>query len=347
MDTVKLLILYWGIMLVCYFIASRLREKAAQFGFLNPVMTGIICTLVFIMGLEMGSDQEVTSSLGTIGLQAVLVTAVAVAGSMVFVTLGRKIFRLDRYGLPKDDSSAVHSAESSAAASGVPSGASSGETSASGNENPSGDLKMTLLILGFVFCGMLLGYLLVPRLAPTDAAMEGFQTICGNLLMAGVCLILGVIGFSLGLTGEIAEHLKHVGVKVIVIPLLAVAGSLAGGVLYGCISSLTIAESAAVSAGFGWYTLAPGLITEAGHTVAGAVSFMHNVMREVLGIIGVPMFARVFGYLECTAVPGVCAMDICLPIVEKSTRSDIIVYSFMTGLFMCIAVPVLVPLLIA
>ena len=137
------------------------------------------------------------------------------------------------------------------------------------------------------------------------------------------------------------------GVKVIVIPLLAVAGSLAGGVLYGCVSSLTIAESAAVSAGFGWYTLAPGLITEAGHTVAGAVSFMHNVMREVLGIIGVPMFARVFGYLECTAVPGVCAMDICLPIVEKSTRSDIIVYSFMTGLFMCIAVPVLVPLLIA
>lgn len=343
MDTVKLLILYWGIMLACYFIASRLREKASYFGFLNPVMTDIICTLVFIMGLEMGSDKEVTSSLGTIGLQAVLVTAVAVAGSMVFVTLGRKIFRLDRYGLPKGD----FSAGSSAPASGLSSGESSGERSVSGKENPSGDLKMTLLILGFVACGMLLGYLLVPRLASTDAAMERFHAVCGNLLMAGVCLILGVIGFSLGLTGEIAEHLKHVGVKVIVIPLLAIAGSLAGGALYGCLSSLTVRESMAVSAGFGWYTLAPGLITEAGHTVAGAVSFMHNVMREVLGIIGVPMFARVFGYLECTAVPGVCAMDICLPIVEKATRSDIIVYSFMTGLFMCIAVPVLVPLLIA
>ena len=343
MDTVKLLILYWGIMLACYFAASRLREKASYFGFLNPAMTGIICALVFIMGLEMGSDKEVTSSLGTIGLQAVLVTAAAVAGSMVFVTFGRKIFRLDRYGLPKEDSSAMPSAVSS----GETSASENGNPSASGNSDAAGDLKMTVLILGFVACGMVLGYLLVPRLAPTDAAMEQFHTACGNLLMAGVCLILGVIGFSLGLTGEIAEHLKHVGIKVIVIPLLAVAGSLAGGVLYGCVSSLTIAESAAVSAGFGWYTLAPGLITEAGHTVAGAVSFMHNVMREVLGIIGVPMFARVFGYLECTAVPGVCAMDICLPIVEKSTRSDIIVYSFMAGLFMCIAVPVLVPLLIA
>lgn len=160
-------------------------------------------------------------------------------------------------------------------------------------------------------------------------------------------MILGIVGFTMGLTGEITEHLKHVGIKVIVIPLLAVAGSLAGGALYGVLSSLTVREGMAVSAGFGWYTLAPGLITEAGHTVAGAVSFMHNVMREVLGIIGVPMFARVFGYLECTAVPGVCAMDICMPIVERSTRSDIIVYSFMTGLFMCITVPVLVPILMA
>lgn len=334
MDTVKLLILYWSIMLACYFAASRLRGKAERFGFLNPAMTAIIAALVFIMGLEMGSDEDVTSSLGTIGLQAVLVTVIAVGGSVVFVALGRKIFRLDRFGLPV----------SAAAAERFPDQIPEQEPAAE-EEKASGDLTMTLLILGFVAVGMICGYFFIPRFVTGETAMETFQSVCGDLLMAGVCLLLGVIGFSLGLTGEIVEHLKHVGVKVIVIPLLAIAGSLAGGALYGCLSSLTVKESMAVSAGFGWYTLAPGIMTEAGHTVAGAVSFLHNVMREVLGIIGVPMFARVFGYLECTAVPGVCAMDICLPIVEKSTRSDIIVYSFMTGLFMCIAVPVLVPLL--
>lgn len=383
MDTVKLMILYWAMMLTGYFIASRLRRKAEKFGFLDHVMTAIIAALVFIMGLEMGSDSKVTSSLGTIGLQSVLVTVMTVGGSMLLVTLGRKIFRLDRFGLPAKTAcmteatktacmteetktacmtqatgtagmtEATRTAEIAGTteeglhAAGSPVGGFSEEVPREEEKKVSGDLMTTLLILGFVAAGMVCGYFLLPRLAGGEGAMDAFREICGSLLTAGVCMILGIVGFTMGLTGEITEHLKHVGIKVIVIPLLAVAGSLAGGALYGVLSSLTVRESVAVSAGFGWYTLAPGLITEAGHTVAGAVSFMHNVMREVLGIIGVPMFARVFGYLECTAVPGVCAMDICLPIVERSTRSDIIVYSFMTGLFMCITVPVLVPILMA
>ena len=34
-------------------------------------------------------------------------------------------------------------------------------------------------------------------------------------------------------------------------------------------------------------------------------------------------------------------MDVCLPVVEKSTRGDIAVYSFISGLTLSIAVPVL------
>ena len=165
-------------------------------------------------------------------------------------------------------------------------------------------------------------------------------------MVAGLTVLLGIIGFNMGLTGEMAKHLKGIGLSVIVIPCLAITGSLIGGAVYGMISSLTVREGIAISAGFGWYTLAPGLITEAGHTVAGAVSFMHNVMRETLGIIGIPLFARYIGYLECTAVPGVAAMDVCLPIVEKSTRQETMVYSFVTGFFMCLSVPVIVPLMI-
>ena len=85
MDTLKLLAMYWSIMLACYFIASRLRQRAESFGFLNRILTFFIILLVFIMGLQMGADEEVTSSLGTIGLQAVIMTVLAVGGSMLFV----------------------------------------------------------------------------------------------------------------------------------------------------------------------------------------------------------------------------------------------------------------------
>ena len=133
---------------------------------------------------------------------------------------------------------------------------------------------------------------------------------------------------------------------MILVPLAAIAGSLLFGALYGLISPLTVREAVSVSAGFGWYTFAPGVIAEAGHAVAGAVSFMHNVIRETLGIIIIPLAAQKIGYLEATAIPGVAAMDVCLPIVERSCRPETVVYSFCMGMIMSVAVPLLVPLFI-
>ena len=334
METIKLLAFYWSVMLACYFIASRLRPHAARFAFLEKVLTCFIVLLVFFMGLQMGADPEVTSSLGTIGLQSVIITVLSVGGSILAVVSGRKIFRLDRYGMPKE----VNYAEDCGTVSEITDSADKKEV------DNRGELAMTLLILGFVALGMAGGYFIVPDLFGDN--MTVFENTCGDLLVAGLSVLLGIIGFNMGLTGEMAKHLKGIGLSVIVIPCLAITGSLIGGAVYGMISSLTVREGIAISAGFGWYTLAPGLITEAGHTVAGAVSFMYNVMRETLGIIGIPLFARYIGYLECTAVPGVAAMDVCLPIVEKSTRQETMVYSFVTGFFMCLSVPVIVPLMI-
>ncbi len=329
MDTLKLLAMYWSIMLACYFIASRLRHRAESFGFLNKILTFFIVLLVFIMGLQMGADEEVTSSLGTIGLQAVIMTAMAVGGSMLFVFLGRKIFGLGRQGVRSADSDEKICAETGSA----------GESQSSNS-----DLIMTLLILAFVAIGMGCGYFAVPELFA--GRMDTFENLCSKSLVIGLSTLLGIIGFNMGLSGDMAKHLRGVGLSVIAIPLLAVAGSLAGGAVYGFISDLSVREGIAISAGFGWYTLAPGLITEAGYNVAGAISFLHNVMRETLGIIGIPMFARYIGYLEATAVPGVAAMDVCLPITERSTRPEVVVYSFVTGLLMCISVPLIVPLMV-
>ena len=330
MDTLKLLAMYWSIMLACYFIASRLRYRAESFGFLNRILTFFIILLVFIMGLQMGADEEVTSSLGTIGLQAVIMTALAVGGSMFFVFLGRKIFGLNRQGVSAADAESKVSAIPDVVAE---------------QQGSNSDLIMTLLILAFVAIGMGCGYFAVPKLFAGN--MDLFETICSKSLVIGLSTLLGIIGFNMGLSGDMAKHLRGVGLSVIVIPVLAVAGSLVGGAVYGLLSDLSVREGIAISAGFGWYTLAPGLITEAGYNVAGAISFLHNVMRETLGIIGIPMFARYIGFLEATAVPGVAAMDVCLPITERSTRPEVVVYSFVTGLLMCISVPVIVPLMVS
>ena len=104
-------------------------------------------------------------------------------------------------------------------------------------------------------------------------------------------------------------------------------------------------ESMAVSAGFGWYTLAPVILSEYNAQVS-AISFMYNVMREMLGIVLIPLVAKYIGYVECTSLPGAAAMDVCLPIVEKATAPNITIYSFVSGLILSISVPILVPLLV-
>ena len=98
-----LLLLYWGIMILCYLAACRLRAYGDRFGFISGALNGVIYILVFIMGLRMGANEEVTSSLGTIGLQSLFITVFTVAGSMMAVTVLRKILGLNKLGLPATD----------------------------------------------------------------------------------------------------------------------------------------------------------------------------------------------------------------------------------------------------
>lgn len=317
-----LLALYWGVMIICYIIASKLRHKAEKFNFLEELTNIVIYALVFVMGLRMGSNEQVTSSLGTIGLQAVGITIFTVGGSMIAVFGVRKLMGLNKKGLTKAQAIVAEKTDCE-------------ET----NTKQGSGLIFTLIILAFVIGGMLAGYFLVPAMFKNP---EVFQKLSSDWLVVGIATLLGLVGFNLGLSGNIVQSFKGVGIKIIFVPLAAVGGSLAMGAVYGLITSLSVNEAVAISAGFGWYTLAPGMLTEAGFAVAGAVSFMHNVIRETLGIVGIPIIAKKIGYLEAISVPGVAAMDVCIPIVKRSCREETIVYSFCTGALMCIAVPIVV-----
>ena len=106
-----------------------------------------------------------------------------------------------------------------------------------------------------------------------------FQDMSGSWLTAGICILLGLVGFSMGLSGTVVENLEDDWLSGIVLPF-ALWRAVCSRALYGLLSPLTVGEAVTVGAGFGWYTLAPSMITEAGHAVAGAISFMHNVIRR-------------------------------------------------------------------
>ena len=170
------LALYWSVMIACYLLASRLRRYADRLGFVNTLLSVSVYALVFVMGLRMGANREVTDNLGVIGVQALLVTALTMAFSMLGAFAVRRALHIDRNALSRG-------AEKTAA-----------EPSAAAYADASGS-KTSLIIFAMVAVGMLLGYFVVPRVADPDA----FQAVSGSWLVVGLCLLLAFVGFGMGL----------------------------------------------------------------------------------------------------------------------------------------------------
>ena len=303
-----LLALYWSIMIACYLIAGKLRRHKDRFHFLDKLTSFFIYLLIFLMGLRMGADEEVTSSLGSIGVQALLITFLTAVGSMLGGTAARKIVHINRRALPV---------------------------------NTSG-IKSSIIICLMVVCGMLLGYFVLPQLM----VPERFEEVSSTLLVIGLCIMLGSVGFSMGLDGSIVRVMRGAGLGVVLVPIFSVIGSLLAGVVYALLSPVTLREGLAISAGFGWYTMAPSVISGSGHAVAGAVSFLHNVLRETMGLIFLPLVASKIGYIEAITLPGTASTDLCLPLVEKYCNPETMAYSFCTGMLMCITCAAFVPIII-
>ncbi|MGF6375874.1 uncharacterized membrane protein YbjE (DUF340 family) [Clostridiales Family XIII bacterium PM5-7] len=318
--------LYWGVMLIGYFFGSKMRPKADQFRFMGTIMIVCISLLVLVMGVRMGSNEEVINNLGTIGVTAFGITIALMIGGVLSVTITRKLLKINKYGLlvgqEMEEEQLVNGEEVE------------GEKSSN---------AMTWAIVIFVIVGLLLGYFVV-RTEIED--LDRFNEIIGVGMTVGLAIMMTAIGFDMGLAGTVIKHLKAIGLRVIAFPIAVFVGTTITGILLSLVLDFSARELLAISYGFGWYTFAPVAISNAGHVIVSAVSFMHNVFRELGGIVLIPILAKKIGYIEVTSLPGVAAMDIGLPIVEKATRQDIIVYSFAIGVSQSLLVPLMVPLVI-
>lgn len=329
--------LYWSMMLMGYMIGSRCRSHKDRFGFIQVVMLVCVSALVLLMGIRMGANEEVIANLATIGIRSLLITVILMAGTVGFVTAARKITGLDRYGRLKEQKK-----ETDAEHDFPPSGSGMDLPEKSTAEEEKSSNLMTWLILIFTALGILIGYFAVGKYV---SDIEWLNHLMGNMMTTGLCILLFFIGLEMGLSGTVAMQLKQIGFRVLVFPVAVLIGTAVMGVVISLLfSDLSVRESLAICFGFGWYTFAPVTISGAGYTIAGAISFLHNVMRELAGIVLIPVLAKRIGYIEVTSLPGVAAMDICMPIVGKATRPDIMVYSFAIGITANLAVPLFVPL---
>ena len=314
----QILIKCWTAMVICYLIASRLRSRKDKMTWVGTFMNVLIYVMVLIMGMRMGANEDVIRSLPSIGMQSLLVTALVILSGMVGVTLVRKILGIGRFGR----------------------NSTGGEVRAD-KEEQKRNLRFTLIIAILTAIGTAAGYFLIIR---TLGIREEFMEVTDKVTVTLLVILIGSVGFSLGLDGTIFSNFKKAGIGILLFPAAVIGCNILAGVVYGLVTPITVRDGIAVAAGFGWYTYVPTVISQSGNQVLSAVSFLHNVIRETLGIIGIPLIASKVGYIEATAVPGIAAMDVCIPIVEKSADEETVVYSFSIGFAMCLACPLIIPL---
>ena len=317
LSTLSNLAVYIALVVVGAFIGSRKAVRCRPLVWVSKLQFVALMILIVTLGVNLGANDEVIASLGQIGLAAFLITVLALFGSVLALTLLRRfVLKLDRFGLPRG---AAQSEDQ--------------ETSVGGKA----DNALTKWIVIAVVLGMLAGRFVLP---PAVTAH------CGTVINFGLYLLLFMVGMDMGKQGTLVSDIKAAGFQVLLVPVAVCAGTLAFAALAGLFLPLGVKDAMAASAGMGWYSLAPTLLAPYSLSVS-AVAFLSNVMREIFSILFIPLVARYIGYVECAALPGAAAMDTVLPVVVGATHERITIYSFTSGVVLSLAVPILVPAIVA
>lgn len=317
-------IMYLSFCVIGYVIGIPLRKIKDKLHWVGTAQSAAVIALVFIMGVRIGSNEQIVGNLGSYGLYSAIYTLVILFMSALAVSIVRRVLKMNRYGLVVKNSTDDIQKEQK-------------------DEKQEGGKidKMTLLIVGGVIAGILVGYFVCGAIFTNEAAFEAGLSLA---ITIGLCVLLIFVGLDLGIEGQVINNFKNAGLRILALPVAIALGTMAGAVVCSVLLPVSMGESLAIGCGFGWYSLGAGILMDAGYMTAGAISFMHNVMREVFSIILVPIVARYIGYVEAIALPGAPGMDVCLPIVERSTSGTVAVYSFISGLALSLSVAILVPL---
>ncbi|MDD7632445.1 MAG: lysine exporter LysO family protein [bacterium] len=202
-------------------------------------------------------------------------------------------------------------------------------------------MKGSLIVVACFTLGCLLGW---SGQMPTFLLSEELTTYVLYLLMFQV-------GLSIGSDKKLKEILSSIRPKLLWVPLATIVGTLSA---VACVSLLlprwSLFDCLAVGSGFAYYSLSSILITQLKEptlgvqlaTELGTIALMANIIREIMALLGAPLFVRYFGRLAPICAGGATTMDTTLPIITRYSGKDLVFISIFHGILVDFSVPFLV-----
>lgn len=190
-------------------------------------------------------------------------------------------------------------------------------------------LALVALVLG-ILCGLNIDHT--------------FLTFLTNHTEVVLYILMFLVGISIGLHEGILKKIKEYHLKIFIIPMGIIAGSIVGGVLCSFITGVSVNVSTAIASGLGWYSLAGVTIGNLAGVQYGSIAFLSNLMREIFSFFCIPIISKKLNYLSCIAPAGATSEDTTLPMMIKYTNEETVVLSVLNGIICSGAVPILISL---
>ena len=314
------------------------------------IVTWLIWLLLFLLGIEVGSNEMIVRSLPTLGVEALLLSSAATLGCCVLAwalwrvsknnttqemakketleTLTEEISS-DKKSSAEEETSAVKE-ETSADKEGKP----------AENKGLQGSsllrglkvMKGSLIVVGFFVIGLLGG---IEKMVPS-------WLLNGEVSFVALCGLLLFVGLGIGLNPEMKEEVRSLSPRMALLPVVTIIGSWLGALLIWTVLHRTLSDCMAINSGFAYYSLSSIFITEYRGAELGTIALLANIIREMLTLLGAPLMARWFGPLAPISAGGATTMDTTLPILSQTVGQRYIALSIYHGFVVDFTVPFLV-----
>jgi len=194
-------------------------------------------------------------------------------------------------------------------------------------------MKGSIIIISFFVLGIITSYFsILPEFLLND-----------NLSNYILYILMLFVGVSIGLDKRAFKIIKQVKLKILLVPLSTIIGTLLGVAIFSIfISDISLKNSLAIGSGFGYYSLSSILITKMSGETMGVIALVSNIIREIITLLLTPLFAKYFGKLAPISSGGATSMDTTLPIITKSVGKEYAMISIFHGTILTILVPFLV-----
>ena len=199
-------------------------------------------------------------------------------------------------------------------------------------------MKGSLIVVGFFALGCLLGW----------CGWLPASVLENDITVYVLYLLMFQVGLSIGSDKKLKDILFSIRPKLLLVPLATIIGTLVASALVGLvISKWTVADCLAVGSGFAYYSLSSILITELKEaslgvqmaTELGTIALMANIIREIIALLGAPLFVKYFGRLAPICAGGATTMDTTLPIITRYSGKDLVFVSIFHGIIVDFTVP--------